>query len=63
LSRRYDETVRPTLAADLFRHHVWATDRLIEFCASLPAERLAVDAPTAYGSTVETLAHLVSSEA
>ncbi len=52
-----------TLAAGLFRHHAWATDRLIEFYAGLPEERLAADAPTAYGSALETLAHLVSSEA
>ncbi len=52
-----------TLAAGLFRHHAWATDRLIEFCAGLPEEPLVAAAPTAYGSAVETLAHLVSSEA
>jgi uncharacterized damage-inducible protein DinB len=52
-----------TLAAELFRHHAWATDRLIEFCAGLSEDRLAADAPTAYGSITETLDHLVSSEA
>ena len=51
------------LAAELFRHHAWATDRLIEFCAGLSEDRLAADAPTAYGSVTETLDHLVSSEA
>lgn len=52
-----------TLAAELFRHHAWATDRLIESCAGVSQDRLAADAPTAYGSITETLAHLVGSEA
>lgn len=53
----------PTLAGSLFSHHVWATDRLIEFCAGLDDDRLSADAPTAYGSNRQTLAHLVGSEA
>ena len=52
-----------TLAAELFRHHTWANDRLIEFCAGLSPTQLSADAPTAYGSIERTLTHLVGSEA
>lgn len=51
-----------TLAAELFRHHAWVTDRLIEFCAGLSEDRLAADTSNTYGSIIDTLAHVVSSE-
>ena len=43
-------------------HHVWATSRLLEHCRSLSDEQLALSAPGTYGSVVETLRHLVSSD-
>src|SRR5205809_4282090 len=52
----------PGLAAELFRYHTWANQRLIDFCAALPADRLASGSPTAYGTIGDTLAHLVGAE-
>ena len=52
-----------SLAAELFRYHVWANRRLIEFCAGLDEAQLGQRSPRAYGSIRETLAHLVGAEA
>jgi uncharacterized damage-inducible protein DinB len=51
------------VAAELFRYHTWANQRLIDFCAALPADQLAAGSPTAYGTIRDTLAHLVGAEA
>jgi uncharacterized damage-inducible protein DinB len=51
-----------TLLDDPFAHHVWATERLIDACASLTAEQLATQAPGTYGSIISTFRHLVSSD-
>ena len=52
----------PSLLGDAFAHHLWATERLIEECAALSADQLASRAPGTYGSIIETLRHLVSSD-
>jgi len=51
-----------TIAAELFRYHTWANQRLIDFCATLSADQLAIGSPTAYGTIHDTLAHLVGAE-
>jgi uncharacterized damage-inducible protein DinB len=43
-------------------HHLWATERLLEHCRSLSPQQLALTAPGTYGSIVDTLDHLVSSD-
>ena len=47
----------------LCRHHVWASKALLERCRTLGPEQLAAPAVAAYGSIIETLRHLVMSDA
>jgi uncharacterized damage-inducible protein DinB len=58
----YDAGAMGSLAAELFRYHVWANRRLIGFCAGLDEAQLAQRSPRAYGSIRETLAHMVGAE-
>jgi uncharacterized damage-inducible protein DinB len=51
-----------TTLTDAFDHHAWATLRLIDACAALPAERLATTVPGTYGSIIDTLRHLVGAD-
>src|SRR4029079_8258651 len=53
----------PSVLADSFDHHVWATLRLLEFCDALDAEQLAAAVPGTYGSIIDTLRHLVEADA
>jgi uncharacterized damage-inducible protein DinB len=46
----------------LFAHHLWATGRLIEHLAALPADRLDGAVPGTYGSMIETLTHLMDAD-
>jgi uncharacterized damage-inducible protein DinB len=48
-----------TLLDDAFAHHVWATERLIDACATLTDEQLAGPAPGTYGPIIDTLHHLI----
>lgn len=48
---------------EAFGHHVWATVRLIDACLALPPEQLDTSVPGTYGSTLETLRHLVGADA
>jgi uncharacterized damage-inducible protein DinB len=50
------------LLADAFRHHTWATIRLLEVCAALDEAQLATAVPGTYGSILETLRHLVDGD-
>jgi uncharacterized damage-inducible protein DinB len=43
-------------------HHLWATEKLLEFCRGLSPEQLALSAPGTYGSIGDTLDHFVSSD-
>jgi uncharacterized damage-inducible protein DinB len=52
-----------SLLEDAFAHHDWATVRLIDTCAALTPEQLATVVPSTYGSILDTLRHLVSSDA
>src|SRR5262245_56846128 len=47
---------------ELFRYHTWATLRLIDHCAGLPAEVLGESAPGTAGPILDTLVHLVAAE-
>jgi uncharacterized damage-inducible protein DinB len=51
-----------TLLDDSMAHHIWATERLIDACASLTPEQLRTPAPGTYGSILDTFRHLVSSD-
>lgn len=53
---------RPILA-DAFGHHVWATLRLLDTCASLSDEQLDREEPGTFGSIRGTLRHLVGADA
>ena len=46
----------------LFRHHAWATLRLIDHCAALPVDQLRATAPGTYGTIEATLVHLVAAD-
>jgi uncharacterized damage-inducible protein DinB len=48
---------------DAFGHHVWATLTLIDVCRELPPERLGTSVPGTYGSILDTMRHLVGSDA
>jgi uncharacterized damage-inducible protein DinB len=50
------------LLADAFGHHVWATIRVLDACASLDDAELATAVPGTYGSIVDTLRHLVGGD-
>lgn len=51
-----------SLLDDAFAHHTWATERLIDGCASLTPEQLTTPAPGTYGPIIATLRHLVASD-
>jgi len=46
----------------LFRHHAWATDRLLAACEALPPEHLEWVTQGTYGGLGATLRHLVEAE-
>src|SRR6186997_2303704 len=48
---------------DAFAHHVWATLRLVDTCLELSPEQLETDVPGTYGSILDTLRHLIGSDA
>jgi uncharacterized damage-inducible protein DinB len=51
-----------SLLADAFGHHVWATIRVLDACASLDNEGQATVVPGTYGSIIATLRHLVGAD-
>lgn len=51
-----------SLLSDAFAHHIWATERLIDECAALTPEQLKTPAPGTYGSIIDTLRHLVTTD-
>ena len=53
---------RPPLA-DAFGHHAWATLRVIDACLELNPEQLDTAVRGTYGSILDTLRHLVGSDA
>ena len=46
-----------------FAHHVWATSRVIEACLDLSVEELETSVPGTRGPMLETLRHIVFSDA
>jgi uncharacterized damage-inducible protein DinB len=52
-----------TLLDDAYAHHVWATLQLIDACSELTDEQLETSLPGTYGSILETMRHLVGSDA
>jgi len=46
----------------LYRHHLWANLRLLEYCALLDPAQLEETATGAYGSIHDTLSHIVKAE-
>ncbi len=48
---------------DLARHHLWATETLLDFCATLEDATLLAVVSGTYGSIIDTLRHLVDSDA
>jgi uncharacterized damage-inducible protein DinB len=51
-----------SLLSDAFRHHIWATERVLEACASLTPAQLEMPVPGTYGSILETLRHIVQAD-
>jgi uncharacterized damage-inducible protein DinB len=51
------------LLREAFRHNVWANQQLIAFCRDLPSEQLAAATTGTFGSVLETLNHIVASDA
>jgi uncharacterized damage-inducible protein DinB len=47
---------------DLYKHHLWANQRLLEVCESLSDEALNAGAQGTYGSIRDTLVHLLAAE-
>lgn len=54
--------VAGSLLGDSFAHHLWATDRLLEFCEALTDVQLATHVQGTYGPIMNTLRHLVGSD-
>jgi uncharacterized damage-inducible protein DinB len=50
------------LFLDLYKHHIWANQRILETCEPLPDTVLDADAKGTYGTVRETLVHLFASE-
>ena len=50
------------ILGDAFAHHVWATERVIDTCATLTPEQLETPAPGTFGSIIDTLRHLVAAD-
>jgi uncharacterized damage-inducible protein DinB len=47
---------------DAFNHHVWASLRVLEACATLQPEQRQTSVPGTYGTILDTLRHLVGSD-
>jgi uncharacterized damage-inducible protein DinB len=51
-----------SILADAFGHHVWATIRVLDACATLDEAQLTTTVPGTYGSIIDTLRHLVGAD-
>jgi uncharacterized damage-inducible protein DinB len=54
-------TASPILV-EIFEHHRWANERLVEACAALGSDALHQTAPGTYGSIRDTIVHLLAAE-
>ena len=52
-----------SILEDAFKHHVWATLRVLDACLPLSPEQLATSVPGTYGSVLDTARHLVGADA
>jgi uncharacterized damage-inducible protein DinB len=52
-----------SLLEDAFAHHVWASLRVLDACLELDQEQLGTTVPGTYGSILDTVRHLVGSDA
>lgn len=57
------DTSPNTLLARLFEHHAWSNRTLIDFLANLSVEQLRLTVPGTYGNVIDTVRHLISSNA
>jgi uncharacterized damage-inducible protein DinB len=51
-----------SILLELFRHHLWANQSLLEVCATQPDEILDSGGEAAYGSPRDTLVHMLAAE-
>jgi uncharacterized damage-inducible protein DinB len=51
-----------SLLSDAFRHHIWATERVLDACAGLMPGQLETPVPGTYGSIIDTLRHIVQAD-
>jgi len=49
--------------SNVYRHHRWSNLVMIEFLAGLTEAQLSLEVPGTYGSSIDTLRHLISSDA
>jgi uncharacterized damage-inducible protein DinB len=59
----YVQRMTTSLMEDAFRHHVWATLRVLDACIALPADQLETAVPGTYGSIIDTARHTVGADA
>ena len=52
-----------SILANLFEHHKWSNLVMIDFLAGLTNEQLELTVPGVYGTALETIRHLISSDA
>ena len=52
----------PDLRTELFRHHLWANDRLLAACEPLADADLDAELPGVYGTIRATLVHMFAAE-
>ena len=52
----------PSVLADAFDHHIWATLRVLDACAASTTRQLATTVPGTYGSIVQTVRHIVGGD-
>ena len=55
-------TTSAEVLRDMFEHHLWATEMLIDHLESFPRGRLDEAVPGTYGSMLETLTHLLEAD-
>jgi uncharacterized damage-inducible protein DinB len=52
-----------SILSDAFGHHVWATVRVLDACASLREQQLTTPIAGTYGSILDTARHIVAADA
>jgi uncharacterized damage-inducible protein DinB len=50
------------ILSDAFRHHVWATIRVLDACDALDERQLGTTVPGTYGTILDTLRHIVDGD-